>query len=414
MKTIYKLLGIMVLCFMASTAFAQTPQGINYQALVRDANGNIATNAAVTFRFTVLEGTATGTQRFMETKSVSTDQYGMANLVIGSGTASSGSFGAIDWSKSNYLKIEVNLTGSYVSLGTQKFQSVPYALNAGGGAWTVSGSNAYRSSGNVGIGTSSPDVKLDVNGTMNVENGIIQRGGAPINARNDLGLYSRVSGHWMRFVSNDADIRFFTQEGTDGVGDDASAAFTIKPNGFVGVKMPNPTVDFEVRHGSSGAATYGLRIRNEASNDHYWGFYTNNSIDRLDLAYLGQNKGTFDGNSGTYTAVSDRKFKKNIENVDAPVMPGLLRLNLVKYHFNEQENSERKYLGMIAQEVRNEFPDIVYENVQDDGSESFLTMDYSAFGLISVKAIQEQQAEIQTLKEEMAALRAELEALKNK
>jgi hypothetical protein len=35
-----------------------------------------------------------------------------------------------------------------------------------GSNWTVSGSNIYRSSGNVGIGTASPSQKLEVNGIV--------------------------------------------------------------------------------------------------------------------------------------------------------------------------------------------------------------------------------------------------------
>lgn len=68
--------------------------------------------------------------------------------------------------------------------------------------------------GNVGIGTTSPIQNLDVNGRIHVNNGVIQRGGTAITATNDLGLYSRINGNWIRIVSNAAPIRFFSDDGS--------------------------------------------------------------------------------------------------------------------------------------------------------------------------------------------------------
>jgi hypothetical protein len=48
---------------------------------------------------------------------------------------------------------------------------------------------------------------------MNVANGVVQRGPTQINATTDLGLYSQVIGNWIRFASNAAPIKFFTDQG---------------------------------------------------------------------------------------------------------------------------------------------------------------------------------------------------------
>ncbi|HEY0882105.1 MAG TPA: hypothetical protein VGD87_11270, partial [Archangium sp.] len=56
--------------------------------------------------------------------------------------------------------------------------------------------------------------------------GTIQRGGNAITATSDLGLFSRVNGNWMRFVTNGGPFKFFTTEGTDGIG--ATANFTVE------------------------------------------------------------------------------------------------------------------------------------------------------------------------------------------
>ncbi|MCX7650230.1 MAG: hypothetical protein N2050_06720, partial [Flavobacteriales bacterium] len=56
----------------------------------------------------------------------------------------------------------------------------------------------FTAAGRVGIGTTTPVQLLDVNGRMAVQNGVIQRGTTEINVTSDLGLYSQISGHWIR------------------------------------------------------------------------------------------------------------------------------------------------------------------------------------------------------------------------
>lgn len=72
-----------------------------------------------------------------------------------------------------------------------------------------------NSQGNfVGINlTTAPIQNLDVNGRINVNNGVIQRGSVAITSTNDLGLYSQLSGNWMRIASNAAPIKFYTDQG---------------------------------------------------------------------------------------------------------------------------------------------------------------------------------------------------------
>jgi uncharacterized protein (TIGR02145 family) len=122
-------------------AFAQAPQGINYQAVVRDAGGNELVNQAVSLRMTILENNTTTV--YQETHSATTNGFGLVNLVIGQGTATLGAFNAIDWSTGNYFaQTEVDVTGgtNYALMGSQQLMSVPYALyaeSAGGGSGNV-------------------------------------------------------------------------------------------------------------------------------------------------------------------------------------------------------------------------------------------------------------------------------------
>jgi hypothetical protein len=110
---------------------AQAPQGFNYQATVRNSAGDLIVNTNVYFKFNVIQGSQTAVPIFTETHYVPTDDLGQVNLVIGQGTANTGTFSALDWSLgSYYLGIELNTGSGYVAMGTTQLLSVPYALYA--------------------------------------------------------------------------------------------------------------------------------------------------------------------------------------------------------------------------------------------------------------------------------------------
>lgn len=128
----FSLLITAVLFALCINSFGQGSDGFNYQAVVRDDGGNIIANQNVSYRLTILEGSASGTEVYSEDHSVSTDSRGLVNMVIGTGSGPD-DFSAIDWGSSSYfLEVELDETGgnSYTSLGTSEFNSVPYAFHA--------------------------------------------------------------------------------------------------------------------------------------------------------------------------------------------------------------------------------------------------------------------------------------------
>ena len=113
------------------TLQAQAPQGFNYQATVRNNSGDLIVNTNVYFKFNVIQGSQTAVPIFTETHYVPTDDLGQVNLVIGQGTATTGTFSALNWSLGNYyLGIELDTGNGYVAMGTTQLLSVPYALYA--------------------------------------------------------------------------------------------------------------------------------------------------------------------------------------------------------------------------------------------------------------------------------------------
>ena len=81
-----------------------------------------------------------------------------------------------------------------------------------------------------GVGTDHPIQTLDVAGRLHLANGVIQRGGAALTGTSDLGLYSQPRFNWIRLVTREAPIRFFTDGGIGTV-----PRMSIEANGKVGI-----------------------------------------------------------------------------------------------------------------------------------------------------------------------------------
>ena len=112
---------------------AQAPQGISHQAVIRDAGNELVTNADVSVRVSIIQGTPSGVILYVEQHEVVSNQNGLITYVIGTGDVQNGVFADIDWSDSPlFLRTEVDPAGgsNYTIIGTTQFLSVPYALYA--------------------------------------------------------------------------------------------------------------------------------------------------------------------------------------------------------------------------------------------------------------------------------------------
>jgi hypothetical protein len=134
MLTIMKNLALILFAFLLSvTASAQAPQSFQYQAVARDNSGNVLANKAVSFRISILQSNASGSVKYSETHSKTTNTFGLIDFEIGHGTPVSGSFSGISWGSDIYfVKVEMDPNGgtNYQWMGTSQLLSVPYALFA--------------------------------------------------------------------------------------------------------------------------------------------------------------------------------------------------------------------------------------------------------------------------------------------
>jgi hypothetical protein len=139
MRKIYSILAVLLLTV---SVFAQAPQKMSYQAVIRNSSNALITSTPVGMQISILQGSSNGTAVYVETQTPSTNANGLVSLEIGTGTIVTGTFAGINWAAGPYfIKTETDPTGgtAYTIAGTNELMSVPYALfsaNAGVGGFT--------------------------------------------------------------------------------------------------------------------------------------------------------------------------------------------------------------------------------------------------------------------------------------
>jgi Chaperone of endosialidase len=164
--------------------------------------------------------------------------------------------------------------------------------------------------------------RLEVNGRMSVSDGIIQKGGDPITSTADLGLYSQVPGYCMRFVTTGGGVFWFFSDGGGGT----------------------------------------------------------NIVAMIDA-------------NGKYTQRSSQKYKENIENLSSQAaFTALEELRPVQFNF-KQDEQKRQHIGFIAEELP--------ELVATPDREMLSSTDIIA---VLTQVVKDQQSTILELKQRVCAL----------
>jgi len=82
-----KLIFLFAFISLVSFANAQVPEGLNYQAVARDASGTLIKSQNINVRINIISGSTSGTLQWQETHAVTTNNFGLFTLVIGQGTS---------------------------------------------------------------------------------------------------------------------------------------------------------------------------------------------------------------------------------------------------------------------------------------------------------------------------------------
>ena len=124
---------LLSICFFVilsfTHVFAQAPAAINYQAVARDAQGNVMSNKQMNIKF--LLRSQAGISYYTESQLLTTNQYGIYTAKVGRGIVLNGSFASVPWSSGNiWMDIAIDLNGgnNFANAGSSELLSVPYAL----------------------------------------------------------------------------------------------------------------------------------------------------------------------------------------------------------------------------------------------------------------------------------------------
>jgi len=164
---------IIVILLFWSSLIVYGQDAFKYQAVIRDASGDIISNESIEVKISILSETENGTEVFQELHNQITSIYGNINLEIGRGTVITGIFDSIEWGQNKYfLKVEIKRDGEsqFVNIGISELLSVPislYSKSAGNTHWIENGDNIYFENG-VGIGINEPARKLHIRGDTGV------------------------------------------------------------------------------------------------------------------------------------------------------------------------------------------------------------------------------------------------------
>ncbi|MCF8371615.1 MAG: DUF1566 domain-containing protein [Bacteroidales bacterium] len=124
---------ILLAILLSASVFAQSPEKMSYQAVIRNSSDILITSTLVGMQISILQGSPTGTMVYVETQTATTNANGLITVEIGSGIPLTGTFSTIDWAIGPYfIKTETDPAGgtNYTITGTSQLLSVPYALYA--------------------------------------------------------------------------------------------------------------------------------------------------------------------------------------------------------------------------------------------------------------------------------------------
>ena len=355
--------------------------------------------------FTAPSGTAGNAISF--TQAMTLDASG--RLLVGQTSPAYGSagYGEVEINGSTGSLLGLNVAGAAGAYLQANGNLNIYNANSGFTAFGTSNTERMRidSSGNVGIGTSSPTQKLsvaaaaalmDITSTTGTNfNGLEMKntgGSLYFGIDSSTGGFYATSAYAGVIYRSGAYPLAFSTNGTERMRIDSSGRLYVNQTTGNGNTLQRMGITYD------GSVEWGLSFRNSWSGDGGSAINFNN--------YAGTQVGTIQAGatSTSYNTSSDYRLKENIQPMQN-ALGVVAQLNPVTYTWKADGSDGQ---GFIAHELQAVVPDCVTgekDAVDEEGNPKYQGIDTSFLVATLTKAIQELKAELDATKAEVAALK---------
>ena len=279
--------------------------------------------------------------------------------------------------------------------------------------------------GKVGIGTSTVDYDLTVNGSIAATNGgiyYLQRSSSSvilpiIRYWNGTGspMTGGALGDILTMGTQGSNTFVFATDNTERGRFSAAGSFKATTNGTY---LNSGAIYHELRQSTTdtnlaifthtAASPYGPELYFTSATPNNTTNYFLTCTDSTNTKAQIYSNGTFGSRTGTYgSIVSDEKFKTEIQDANSQ-WEDIKKLRVVNFKLKEDvelegENALRQ-IGFIAQEVEKVSPNLVYIAGRKDSEETWKSVKTSIIEIKAIKALQEAMKRIEILEEKIKQL----------
>ncbi len=265
---------------------------------------------------------------------------------------------------------DINFTGSLYNNG------VPFTPGGSGSDWLKNGTNLYYNAGNVGLGTTSPTEKLEINGRLKMNDNIILNG-------------NRITSDG----SNNGSLLINPATGLVSINKDAPSysgyKFAVYGDSYFNNKVA-------IYHDPSPTLKASLYVAATSIANGYYAIYS-------------------DGESFSNVAWSgsDKRFKKNIKTIDN-ALDKVCQLRGTTYEYRVDEFKDKNFkqgtnYGVIAQEIQAVLPELV-----QSCDSNYLAVNYNGLIPVLIESIKTQQLIIKAQQQNIEDINKKYEELSKK